>query len=87
MLIDYGYKLIDDAWADHGRFTYINDEDADRAHLLELTRGLRSLGWEADQTKLRSFRHSSGHEIIEVEPGGSETSGHFLHLMKSSLEA
>jgi hypothetical protein len=82
VLIDYGYKLVDDKWADNGRLTYVHNDDASRSYLLGLTRSLASVGWEADRTKLRSFRHVTEREIIEAEPGGSDTSGHFLHLMK-----
>ena len=53
---------------------------------MALAEGLRPLGWEADKNKLRSFRLRGADEIIEVEPGGSETTGHFLHHMKASAE-
>jgi len=53
---------------------------------MALAETLRPLGWEADENKLRSFRHRRAGEIIEVEPGGSDTTGHFLHHMKASAE-
>jgi hypothetical protein len=42
----------------------------------------RSAGWEMDSDKLRSFRHIVN-GVIELEPGGSDTTGHFLHHMKA----
>jgi hypothetical protein len=33
---------------------------------------------------LGAFRHPKIGEIIEVEPGGSEVLGHFLHFMKEN---
>ena len=84
LLVSQGYKFIDDAWSEHGRRTYLHVEDATRLYVADLARTLRSKGWEIDRTKLRSFRHSTTDEIIELEPGGSETTGHFLHHMEGS---
>lgn len=53
---------------------------------MRLARTLRDVGWEMDKNKLRSFRHCGANEIIEVEPGGADTTGHFLLYMKASLE-
>ena len=83
ILIRQGYKLIDDAWISHGRKTYVHGEDADREFVVSLAKVLRSVGWEAHPNILRAFLHPETHEIIEIEPGGDETSGHFLHFMKS----
>lgn len=82
ILVSEGYKLIDDAWGKHGRLTYLHNDDADRQFLADLTRTIRVAGWVRSQNELRTFRHPTTDEIIEIEPGGSETSGHFLHLMK-----
>jgi hypothetical protein len=54
---------------------------------MNLAGTLRRAGWETDKDKLRSFRRPGADDIIEVEPGGSETTGHFLHHMLSSVEA
>lgn len=83
IFVSQGYRLIDDAWHVHGRLTYIHDDDADRQHLLTLTRAVRAAGWEPAQDQLRAFRKPVANEIIEIEPGGSDTSGHFLHHMKA----
>ncbi len=77
------YKLIDDAWDEHGRLTFIHDDDADRPHLKRIARALQCAGWEKSKTELRTFRHPASGEIVEVEPGGSDTSGHFLHYMSA----
>lgn len=76
-----GYKLAEDAWDEHGRLTFVHDDDADRPHLNRLAATLRSAGWENSKTELRTFRHPTSGEIVEVEPGGADTSGHFLHYM------
>jgi hypothetical protein len=78
-LISHGYKLIEDAWEDCGRRTYLHDENATRAFIISLSEVLRKVGWETNTDVLRSFRHSGACEVIELEPGGSETTGHFLH--------
>lgn len=82
LLIQKGYKLIDDAWSENGRRTYIHNDDADREFIIRLLKVLRSLGWEAHPNILRAFLHSETREIIEIEPGGNEISGSFLHFMK-----
>jgi hypothetical protein len=81
LLSNQGYKVVEDAWASNGRVTYIHGDDADQAHLAELARVLGSVGWTKSRDKLRSFEADSCCEI-EIEPGGADTSGHFLHLVK-----
>lgn len=80
-----GYKLVDDAWDEHGRLTFIHNDDADRPHLSRIARTLQVAGWQKSKSELRTFRNPASGEIVEVEPGGAETSGHFLHYM-SGLE-
>jgi hypothetical protein len=80
VLVAKGYKLVDDAWTEFGRRTYIHEDDARRAHIRDLTAALRARGWETDTKRLRAFRRPG--ELIEVEPGGADTSGHFLHQMR-----
>jgi hypothetical protein len=80
LLIRHGYKLIDDAWNESGRLTYHHNDDATREFMTGLEKVLRSAGWEAHPNMLRAFHHPESNEIIEIEPGGSETNGHFLHL-------
>jgi hypothetical protein len=86
VLTAQGYRLVDDAWEARGRRTYLHEEDATRGHIMGLAGALRRVGWETDKNKLRSFCHRGADEIIEVEPGGSDTTGHFLHHMKTSVE-
>jgi hypothetical protein len=86
VLVSNGYKLIDDAWGAHGRLTYVHDDDADRQHLAALTRAVALRGWVRSHDELRTYLHPATNEIIEVEPGGAETSGHFLHLMKADSQ-
>jgi hypothetical protein len=82
-LLPEGYKLVEDAWVNRGRRTYVHDEDASGALIRRLARVLGSHGWEMDIDRLRSLRHSVSGDMIELEPGGSDTTGHFLHHMKA----
>jgi hypothetical protein len=84
LLVGEGYKLIDDAWKDLGRRTYAHDDNADRDYIKGLARLLQSTGWQTDSRKLRTFRHPDSHHEMELEPGGSEVNGHFLHHMRAN---
>ncbi len=84
LLFAQGYRLAEDAWSTEGRMTYVHDDDADRGHLAGLARVLGSVGWHRNRDKLRSFTNVTGNEI-EIEPGGSDTTGHFLHHMKATM--
>ena len=84
LLISEGYKLSEDAWDEHGRRTYLHDDIA--THFMMLAMTLRRAGWETVTQRLRLFNHRHTGEIIEIEPGGSETRGHFLHHMKRSAK-
>jgi hypothetical protein len=84
LLIQQGYKLIDDAWSLNGRLTYDHNDDATREFIASLAKVLRSAGWETHPRILRAFHNPIvADEIIEIEPGGTETSGHFLHYLKA----
>jgi hypothetical protein len=85
LLRDHGYKLVEDAWVRHGRRTYMHGEDATRAFVTDLCAQLKSQGWKCDGSVLRCFRQDETKEMIEVEPGGSEVDGHFLHLMQDDI--
>lgn len=78
-----GYKPVEDVWAEHGRLTFVHDDDADPPHLNRLAAALQGAGWQKSKTELRTFRHPASGDIVEVEPGGSDTSGHFLHYMSA----
>jgi hypothetical protein len=81
VLHDLGYRLAEDN--SDGRRTYLSDDDADRQFLKDLQATLSQYGWVGDKRRLRCFRCAATREFIEVEPGGADTSGHFLHLLKS----
>jgi hypothetical protein len=84
LLIQQGYKLIDDAWTANRRLTYGHNDDANREFITNLAKVLQSAGWHPHPTYLRAFCHQMVADgIIEIEPGGSETSGHFLHYMNA----
>jgi hypothetical protein len=80
-----GYKPEDDSWDVEGRRTYIHDDDATRAWVISLERVLGRQGWTRDPNQLRAFRHDSG-ELIELEIGGPDTSGHYLHHLSTAFE-
>ena len=82
VLRDLGYRLVDDSWSTDGRKTYAHDDDADRVFLTDLEMTLAVYGWKKNARKLRTFLNESTGELIEIEPGGAETSGHFLHHLK-----
>jgi hypothetical protein len=83
LLVSHGYWLTEDAWKKRiPRRTYIHDENATRAYIQKLAKVLASDGWEIHPNVLRAFRHKVRKEMLELEPGGAHTSGHFLHHMK-----
>jgi len=79
-----GYQPEDDSWDVEGRRTYIHDDDASRAWINSIAKVLGRQGWDRHKTELRSFVHANG-ELIEIEIGGPDTSGHYLHHFKSTL--
>src|SRR4051794_7085418 len=67
LLDEEGYTLVEDAWSEHGRRTYLHDdEEAAPGYLARLRKALRSFGWVPDRTALRTFRHETTGEIIEL---------------------
>jgi hypothetical protein len=82
LLVGMGYKLVDDAWKQFGRKTYIHEDEANKDCIKALARSLQSAGWQTDSIKLRTFCHISSDHEIELEPGGSGVTGHILHFMK-----
>jgi hypothetical protein len=82
-LLILGYGPEDDSWDVEGRRTYLHDDDATRAFLITLRGILGRQGWERDPNALRTFRR--GEEIIEIEPGGADCTGHYLHHMKAAI--
>jgi hypothetical protein len=83
LLVSQGYRLRDDTWNEHGRRTYIHDDDVARSHITSLSMVLKSTGWRNDSENLFSFVHHDPGESIEIEPSGPDTSGHFLHHMRA----
>lgn len=82
-LVILGYRPEDDSWDTDGRRTYLHEGNATQARLNTVRRGLESLGWEVVKNRLRTFRDPKTCEIIEIEPGGDDCTGHYLHLMKA----
>jgi hypothetical protein len=82
VLHDLGYRLAEDAWDSDGRRTYLSDDDADRQFLKDLQATLAQYGWVKDERRLRCFRCAANGDILEIEPGSADTSGHFIHHVK-----
>lgn len=82
LLAAEGYKLIDDAWKEFGRRTYLHDDDANRDYIKAFGRVLKSVDWQTNSQKVRTFHHPISQHEIELEPAGSEATGHFLHHMR-----
>jgi hypothetical protein len=80
-----GYRPEDDAWELDGRRTYSHEDDATRDYLSALRGRLGGHGWHRDTHALRTFRHEATGEVIEIEPAGSDCSGHYLHHMKAAV--
>ncbi len=82
LIADLGYVPEDDSWDTDGRLTYVHEDDATPVFHRRLRQILAPCGWQQSQRELRVFHHSDGDMMIELEPGGSEVTGHFLHLMR-----
>jgi hypothetical protein len=82
-----GYRPEDDSWDVDGRRTYLHEDNATRAYLTTLRGILARNGWHRDTHALRTFRHEASSEIIEIEPGGADCPGHYLHHMKAAVIA
>jgi hypothetical protein len=54
LLVSQGYRLRDDTWNEHGRRTYIHDDDLARSHITG-SMVLKSAGWRNDSEKLFSL--------------------------------
>jgi len=80
LLLANGYRLVEGASNEHGRLTYTHDANADNTFLLALSHSLRYAGWQADDAVPPVYRMPSAGLMIEIEPGGAHTSGHYLQL-------
>ena len=60
VLVQFGYRLVDDAWAENGRRTYLSDEDANRDLLKDLGAVAAEYGWIRHPTVLRAFTNTAG---------------------------
>ena len=56
ILIQQGYKLVDDAWHNNGRKTYSHDNDASGTQIANLTMTLGGAGWVRARNALWVFR-------------------------------
>jgi hypothetical protein len=82
LLTSLGYRLVDDASSEHGRLTFLHNDNADRPFLLALSHSLRYAGWKTGDAVPPVYRLPGTRLMIEIEPGGADTSGHYLHLIE-----
>ena len=47
-LVREGYKLVEDAWKDNGRRTYLHDDNASGDYIKRLARLFQGAGWQTD---------------------------------------
>ena len=59
----------------------MHDDNPDGPFLLALSHSLQYAGWQADDAVPPVYRLPSAGLMIEIEPGGADTSGHYLHLI------
>ena len=78
-----GYRPEDDSWETDGRVTYCHDDNASVAYVRFLRRILARQGWCKSSEAIRAFRHPETDHLIEIEPGGADCTGHYLHLMRA----
>jgi hypothetical protein len=55
ILMQQGYKLVDDAWDNNGRKTYSHDDDASGTQITNLKMTLGIAGWVRDRNALWIF--------------------------------
>lgn len=76
LLVDEGYKLDEDG-LDFRAYTH--SEDADTEQVRRVANLAKSQGF-TESVGLRSFKNPETGERIDIEPGGEETSGHYLFI-------
>jgi hypothetical protein len=84
-LLIFGYRPEDDSWDTDGRRTYIHDDNVTRSFLVTLRGILARQGWKCKALTLLEFRHEQTGQILEIEPGGPDCTGHYLHHMKPEV--
>jgi len=85
VIYELGYRPEDDSWDTDGRRTYVHDDDVTKDHLSLVNNTIAPLEWRRCTFQLFAFHHPSG-ELIELEPGGADCTGHFLHHMKADVD-
>lgn len=74
---------MDESRDDQDRKTFLNSENADYSFMKQLESGLLECGFRRHETSLRAFLNGSTGEFLEIEVGGPETSGHYLHYFQA----
>lgn len=83
ILDTFCYQLEDESWDTDGRVTYSHDDNATKGFVKVLAMALAKHGFRRSKNDPRRFDRPESGEIIEVEPGGSDCTGHLLHHMKA----
>jgi hypothetical protein len=83
ILREWGYTLFDDDWIAHGRRTYFHNRDRQES-FIDLERALSEYGWKLHPTILRRLINDDTGDLLELESGGADTSGVFVHHLNRS---
>lgn len=78
VLLGMGYDLEDNSLDSDGRLTMSHGDDADSKFMRMCCKRLAEIGFVREGVFV--FKDDAG-GIIELEPGGSETTGHLVHWM------
>lgn len=78
VLLGLGYDLEDNSIETDGRLTMSHGDNATRRFLKACCSEFASIGF--GRTGVFSFSDTSG-DILEIEPGGPDASGHLIHWM------
>jgi hypothetical protein len=82
ILVACGYKLVE--CLEKARSMHVHSRRRSHASICCGTAQRPHNRWMGGgPQKVKAFRHISDHYEIELEPGGSELSGHFLHYIKA----
>lgn len=81
LFVELGYVPEDDSWETDGRRTYSHEDEAD-ANQIRLLQQTLPADWKLRTTVLRTFVNEAENELIELEPGGADCTGHLLHHMR-----
>jgi hypothetical protein len=66
-LVSEGYKLIEDAWDEFGRRTYVHDDDANRDYLKDTSKTWRDCSRVQDGSLILASCERSGIPVLTMK--------------------